>query len=253
MNLAAALARQGRHVLAVDENPGRNIAQSLGLRPRCDFRHAIEGRATLGDALLRTPSGVAVLSAAEAVDALPSLNTTCETRAIRCFVELDNAADLVVVDARNDAEESSPFAAAAQEVIVVITPTSSSITGGYAVVKRLSHMHGLKRFRLLVNHVEDDVTAQRVQENMAEVARKHIGVTLEYMGAIPRDAAVTRSARQFLTAVDAAPAAAASKCFCEHSAAMLRWSAPQNDSSRLDNFMQRAIYGSRLAAVGAGV
>jgi hypothetical protein len=34
---------------------------------------------------------------------------------------------------------------------------------------------------------------------------------------------------------------------------MLRWSAPQHDTNRLDNFMQRAIYGSRLAAAGAGV
>ena len=34
---------------------------------------------------------------------------------------------------------------------------------------------------------------------------------------------------------------------------MLMWSAPQDDVSRLDTFMQRAIYGSRLQAASAGV
>jgi flagellar biosynthesis protein FlhG len=88
---------------------------------------------------------------------------------------------------------------------------------------------------------------------MSRVARQHLDVSVEYMGAIPRDAALAASARRSLSVVDAAPTAAASRVFCERSAALLRLSAPQNDSSRLDNFMQRAIYGSHLAAAGAGV
>ncbi|HZN26921.1 MAG TPA: hypothetical protein VFB75_22035 [Burkholderiales bacterium] len=253
LNLAAALVRQGRRVLAVDENSDRSLPELLGVRPRFDLRDAIEGTCALADALLRAPGGVSVLTAAKAVRALPRLDRWSEARAIRCFVELDHAADVVLLDVRHDAEEPSPFAAAAQEMIMVVTPASSSITGGYAALKRMSRTHGRKRFRLLVNRASDDATAYRVHTNMADVARKHLNAALEFMGAVPCDTAIAESARGFASAVDAAPTAAASRRFSEHATAMLRWSAPQNDSSRLDNFMQRAIYGSRLAAVGAGV
>jgi flagellar biosynthesis protein FlhG len=253
VNLGAALARQGRRVLTVDENYGANISQALGLRPRFDLKQAIAGDCDLSDVLLHSAGGVAVLTAAGAARALPQLDAQGEARAIRCFAQLDNAADIVLLDVCNDADEPSPFAAAAQEVIVVVSPGSSSITGGYAAVKRMSQTHGRKRFRLLVNRANDDATARLVQANMTHVAAKHLGVALEYMGAIPLDPVVHASARRFSAAVDAAPTAAASRRFCEHGATMLRWSVPQNEVSRLDNFMQRAIYGSRFQAVGAGV
>ena len=252
VNLAAALNRQGRRVLVVDENYDNNVCQALGLRPRFDLRHAIEGECAPRDAVTHGPGGIAVLSAAGAARTLQRLDPQSQERAVRCFGELDDAADIVMLDARNDAEEPSPFAAAAQEVIVVVSPGSSSITGGYAALKRMCRTHARMRFRLLVNRAQDDVTARLIQTNMGQVAKKHLDVALEYMGAIPLDPAVLVAARRFSAVVDAAPTAAASRRYCEHADAMLRWSAPQDDVSRLDTFMQRAIYGSRLQAAGLG-
>lgn len=252
VNLAASISRQGRRVLVVDENYDNNISQSLGIRPRFDLRHAIEGECATGEALTWGPGGIAVLAAAGAARALQRLDPQSEERAIRCFGELDGAADIVLIDARNDSDDASPFTAAAQEVIVVVSPGSSSITGGYTAIKRMCRTHARRRFRLLVNRAPDDVTARLVQANMAQVTKKHLDVALEYMGAIPIDPAVLVSVRRFSAAVDAAPTAAASRRYCEYADAMLRWSAPQDDVSRLDTFMQRAIYGSRLQAAGAG-
>jgi flagellar biosynthesis protein FlhG len=240
-------------VLVIDENVGANVSRRLGLRLRGDLRDAIEGGCGVREVLAEARPGVAVLAASDAVRALRRLDTQGEKRAVSCFSELDKTADIVLLDTRSEAREASPFAHAAQEVIVVVSPGRSSITGGYAVVKRMSGMQRRERFRLLVNRARDEVTADRVRANMARVARQHLDVAVEYLGAIPDDAAVTASAREFLSVVDAAPAAAASRGFSELGAAMLRWSAPQNDSSRLDNFMQRAIYGSRVIAAGAGV
>jgi flagellar biosynthesis protein FlhG len=252
VNLASSINRQGRRVMVVDENYDNNVSQSLGIRPRFDLRHAIEGECATGEALTWGPGGIAVLAAAGAARALQRLDPQSEARAIRCFGELDGAADVVLIDARNDADDPSPFTAAAQEVIVVVSPGSSSITGGYTAIKRMCRTHARMRFRLLVNRAPDDVTARLIQTNMAQVTRKHLDVALEYMGAIPIDPAVLVSVRRFSAAVDAAPTAAASRRYCEYADAMLRWSAPQDDVSRLDTFMQRAIYGSRLQAAGAG-
>jgi len=252
VNLATALARQGSRVLIVDENFDANVAQAFGVRTRWDLKHVISGACELEDALVQGPGGVKLLAAAHAARALPKLGAEAQERAVECFAQLDEAADIVLLDARNDAREPSPFASAAQEVIVVVSPGSSSITGGYAAVKSMSQTHGRKRFRLLVNRAQDASLTRLVEANMQHVARKHLDVALEVMDAIPQDPAVIVSSRRFSAAVEAAPTAAASRRFCDHAAKMLRWSAPQDDVSRLDTFMQRAIYGSRLqAAAGA--
>ena len=251
VNLASALARQGLRVLVVDENYDENVAHALGVRTRYDLKHVITGACTLADALVRAPGGLTLLAAAGAARALPRLDAQAEARAVQCFAQLDDAADLVILDARNDGQAPSPFAAAAQEVIVVVSLAAFSITGGYASVKRMSTTHGRTRFRMLVNRAQDGSTIRLVESNMRQAARKHLDVALEFMGAVPFDPAVSVSARRFSAAVDAAPTAAASRRFCEHAATILRWAAAQDDVSRLDNFMQRAISGSRvLAAAG---
>jgi hypothetical protein len=86
---------------------------------------------------------------------------------------------------------------------------------------------------------------------MAQVAGTHLNVALELLGAVPQDPAVSAAACRYAPAFET-PFADASRRFSEQASAMLRWSAPQDDMSRLDNFMQRAIYGSRLMAAGAG-
>jgi flagellar biosynthesis protein FlhG len=253
VNLASALARQGSRVLVVDENFDSNISHAFGLRPRHDLKHVIQGEVALDDALLHGPSGIFVLAAATAARTLPRLDRASQARAIDCFAELDELADIVLLDVRNDELEPSPFAAATQEVIVVVSPGAASITGGYSAIKRMSRGHWRRSFRLLVNRAQDFANVRTVEANMRDVARKHLDVALEVMDAIPLDPAVVVSSRRFCAAVDAAPTAAASRQFCEHAAGMLRWSAAHDDVSRLDTFMQRAIHGSRFQAAGAGV
>jgi flagellar biosynthesis protein FlhG len=254
VNLGAALAKQGRRVLIVDENyTNPNVGRMLGVKPRYDLGHVIAGDCALEDALVQGPAGLTLLAASRAVNALPRLDSMSQRRAVSCFADLDDAADIVLLDARNDAKDASAFANAAQEVVVVVSPGPTSITGGYAAIKRMSRAAGRKRFRLLVNRAADAETGEVVNKNMAHAARKHLDVSLEFMGAIPQDAAIPEAAQRFVPAVHATPYADASRRFEGKAGAMLRWSAPQDDASRLDNFMQRAITVSRLAMAGPGV
>jgi flagellar biosynthesis protein FlhG len=254
VNLGAALAKQGRRVLIVDENfSSPNVAQALGVRPRYDLGHVIAGDCALEDALQQGPAGLTLLAAARAVNVLPKLDSMSQRRAVACFADLDDAADIVLLDARNDAFEPSPFANAAQEVIVVVSPGPSSITGGYAAIKRMHRVGGPKRFHLLVNRECDAESTALVNKNMAHAAGKHLEVALEFMGAVPQDPAVSEAAQRFAPAVAAIPYAEASRRFEAQAAAMLRWSALENHASRLDNFMQRAITVSRRQTAAAGV
>jgi flagellar biosynthesis protein FlhG len=250
INLARALARSGKRVLIVDENhSSSNVAATLGVSARFDLKQVIAGYCKLSDALLHGAEGITVLPASRAALALPKLDVLMEKRAVECFAELERTADIVLIDVRNDAEEPSAFANAAQEVIVVVSPGPSSITGGYAAVKRMKTSHGRKRFHILVNRA-DDGDADLVYRNMAQAASTHLDVALETMGAIPQDPAVSAAACRYAPAFEA-PFADVTRRFSKPASAMLRWSPPKDEFARLDNFMQRAIYGSRLIA-GAG-
>ena len=120
-------------------------------------------------------------------------------------------------------------------------------------MKRMTRVGARKSFRLLVNRACDSATSELIHNNMAQAASKHLEVALELMGAIPQDAALAEAAQRFVPAVEAAPNADASRRFAGQASAIMRWPAPQDDRSRLDNFMQRALTVSRLAAAGAGV
>jgi flagellar biosynthesis protein FlhG len=247
VNLAAALAEQGRRVLAVDENRGRNIAELLGLEHRRDFRDAVEGRCALGDVLVSAPHGVRVIAAADAARKLSHGDRRLNERALESFLKLDETADVVLLDARNDADDPSSFASAARDIVVVVSTASSSITGGYALVKRMTRRRDIKRFHLLVNRAESDRVAKQVQANIATAASKHLGIDFDYVGAVPHDPELGISAR--IRERDNRAATTTAR-FHAHAAAISHAAASQQYSTRLDNFLQRAIYGN---AVGAGV
>ena len=248
VNLAAALAQQGRRVLAVDENRGRNIAELLGLAHRRDFRDAVEGRCDLGEVLLSAPGGVGVIAAADAARKLSHGDHRSKERALQSFLKLDETADVVLLDARNDADEPSSFAAAAQDIVVVVSTASASIMGGYAIVKRMLLRRDRKRFHLLVNCADSDRVATQVQANIATAASKHLGIDFDYVGAVPRDPGLGTSTR--IRGRDSRAVASTAARFHAHAAAISRAAASQKCSTRIDNFLQRAIYGN---AVGAGV
>jgi flagellar biosynthesis protein FlhG len=126
------------------------------------------------------------------------------------------------------------------------------VTGGYAAIKRMTQAHGRSRFRLLVNRAPDLDTAAHIHQNMAHVAARHLNIAIEFMGAVPQDAAVPECARRNASVVQLAPAAPASQRFLEQAASIARWAAPGDHASRLDSFMERAIHGSRLGLSGAG-
>lgn len=248
VNLGRALVSKGRRVLVVDENvSNQSIPRLLGMRARFDLKHVIGGDCELEQALLHCPDGISVLPAARAAQALPRLDSYSEERAIACFAQLDRRADIVLLDARSDAHGPTPFSTAVQEVIVVVSPGPSSIKGGYTVVKRMHRCHGRRRFHILVNRSHDDGIADQVFGNMAQAAARHLNVALNFMGTIPHDAELDAGA-----GAATACSTAMTRSFSQHAETVLRWNAPHDDVSRLDSFMQRAIYESRLTAAGAG-
>ena len=217
VNLAAALAQAGKDVLVLDENLSHdNVANMLALKPRHDLLNAVRRDKSWREVMLHTHGGVRVLPAARAIQSLPKLSATEREYLLKCLAEASQDADVVLVDAA--AREGNFFSAGLasdQPLVLVLNATASAITESYAMIKRMAMRDGRRNFEILVNKARDAGEAQAVFGNVAQVARRHLNVRVEYMGYIPLDEKLKRATQLCRPVVEAFPGAPAALAFAE--------------------------------------
>ncbi|KAA1012427.1 MinD/ParA family protein [Paraburkholderia panacisoli] len=217
VNLAAALAQQGKDVLVIDECVGdRSVSAMLGgLRGAGNFSAVMRGEMTLDDAAARHPLGFSVLAA--------SRNNREGHTAQQFKVLLGGSADIVLIDAQLDEQgHLSPFARQAHDVMIVTRVAAQAITDAYACMKRLHYAHAIAQFRVLTNHVQSVADAHTTFANLAGVAGRYLTVALEDAGCIAADARMARALELSRCVVDAFPSTPAARDL-RHLAAELQY------------------------------
>lgn len=217
INLAAALAQQGKDVLVIDECVGGKSVSALAgnLRDAGNFAALMRGETTLDDAASRHPLGFSVLTAARAHREGYS--------AAQFGVLLHGPADIVLIDAQLDPHgHLSALAMQAHDVMIVTRMAAQAITDAYACMKRLHYAHAIAQFRVLVNHVQSVEDARTAFANLAGVAGRYLAVALEDAGCIAADARMARAEELSRCVVDAFPSTPAARDF-RHLAAELQY------------------------------
>lgn len=218
VNLATALAQAGRNVLVLDGGlPHDNAASMLALKPRHDLLNAVRRDKPWQEIMLHFRQGVRILPAARAIQALPRLSAAERERLLECLAEASCGADIVLVDAAacTGANLLSSGLAPGQPLLLVLNATASAITGSYAMIKRMSIHDGRQDFEIVVNKARDEREAQTVFGNVAQVARRHLHVRVEYLGYIPFDEKLKRAAQLCRPVIEAFPSASAALAFGE--------------------------------------
>ena len=217
INLAAALAQQGKDVLVLDERTGEKSVSALAgsVRGAGNFVAVMRGEMTLDDAATRHPLGFSVLAAARAHRESYS--------AAQFGVLLHGSADVVLIDAQLDQQgHLSALAMQAHDVMIVTRMAAQAITDAYACMKRLHYAHAIAQFRVLVNHVQSVEDAHTAFANLAGVASRYLAVALEDAGCIAADARMARAEELSRCVVDAFPSTPAARDF-RHLAAELQY------------------------------
>lgn len=243
-NLATVLAQTGRDVLILDENPScDNIGNMLALKPRYDLLNAVRRDKSMREILLHTRQGVHVLPVARALQALPQLSTPEREHLLECLAEASRNIDVVLVDAAAGGERHiSSSLAPEQPLLVVLNTTASAITEGYALIKRMALQDGRQRFEVVVNKARDVEEAQVVFGNVAQVAQRHLRVSVEYLGYIPADDKLKRATQLCRPVVEAFPAAVSTRAFDELARSlMLLPAAGDEKAGGLSAMMQRLM------------
>ncbi len=183
---AVALAAAGQAVVVVDENPAPdNVLTAFGLGARNDFYQVIRGDRNLGQVALSAAPLVRVVPAARAARELDHLSTASRQRLAAGFRGMQEGASFVLIDcaASRRTGHLSAVAALARHLVVVVAAQGPAITNAYALIKRVAQDHNREEFQIAVTRARSPEEARAIYDNMRRVAREHLGVRLDYLGA----------------------------------------------------------------------
>lgn len=261
INLAVALARNGKDVLVIDENAGaNNLTDTLGLAARRDLLDVIRRDKTLDEVIISGPEGFRLLPAGRGMQMLGKLGSHDQTYLIDCFGGSAQPTDVVLIDvAPGQISPLLSLTLSSHEMVVVVSPEPSSITAAYALIKHISGDNDMQRFRILVNKVSVEAEAQLIFDNMAGVASRHLAVSLDFMGFIPPDDKLRQSNRRGRSVIELFPAAVSAAAFRRAVESLTCWSHCEGEdneskskSKELGSFMQCLIQGSQSQRLRAG-
>ena len=140
INLAIQLSRQGKKVIVFDADFGlANIEVMLGLRPEYNLADLMFRGKTLKDIITYGPENIGFISGGSGINELANMTKEQIYSLIQRLYELDNMADIIIVDTGAGISDAVlEFVAASEEVLLVATPEPTSITDAYALLKTLN-------------------------------------------------------------------------------------------------------------------
>jgi flagellar biosynthesis protein FlhG len=193
VNVALSLAERGKSVLLLDADLGlANVDVLLDLKPQANLHDVLKGNASLDDVILKGPGGVSLIPAASGVSTLGALTTD---ERLGLFSEIERVAfqyDYLLIDTgAGIGADVLSFNGASSEIVCVVTPEPTSLTDSYALMKVLSTSLGERRFSVVVNCAGTEAEARKTFRSLSESVQRFLGVSVSYLGFIPRDQAVS--------------------------------------------------------------
>jgi flagellar biosynthesis protein FlhG len=197
-NIAVQRARRGERVLLVDFDAGlANAHLLLGLAPRHDLGHVLEGTVSARDALVDGPQGLKLLSGGVGRQTLVNPTRRELDRLFRALRPLELEFDLGIIDHGAGVGYSTVAHLAATSTLLLVTNHEvTALSDGYALYKRAHGVNPGIRVGLVVNRAPDERLALAGWERFRGASQRFLGHQPEFVTWIPADPAVAQSVQQ---------------------------------------------------------
>lgn len=193
-SLAVVLHQAGRRVTLVDCDFGLACDHLLmGVKPRQTLQQLLAGKATLGEVRVATPCGPFLVPGASGVRKMADL-TDKELMVLgRELGAMARQEEVLLLDiGAGIAPQTVLTMLCANHIVLVTQPEIAALVDAYAVVKCIAQLDDQAKFSVVVNRVLEPGRGEQAFKKLTEVARQHVGLSLEYLGEIPEDPRVSQ-------------------------------------------------------------
>ena len=202
INLAIQFRRMGQRVIILDADFGlANIEIMFGAVPKHNLCDLIYQGTRIRDIITWGPMEVGFISGGSGIVGMSDLNRDELGYIIESLTQLDELADIIIVDTgAGIADKVLEFLIASREILLVTTPEPTSITDSYSLLKALGRN---SRFRpeaaqicVLANKVDDAVEARSLYAKLEAVVARYLKLPISYLGMIPQDPQLAKAVMQ---------------------------------------------------------
>ena len=199
VNLAVQLSQLGKRVVILDADFGlANVEIMLGIRPKYNLADLMYRGKTLREIITQGPGNIGFISGGSGIEELANLTRIQLDDLRKMLYELDDLADVIIVDTGAGISDSVlEFVAASSEVILVTTPEPTSITDAYALLKTLSKrsLFSIEDtvIKMVPNRVDSVIEGRELYNKLSTVVQNFLHLNIEFLGAIPIDMNVSRA------------------------------------------------------------
>ncbi len=199
VNLAIRLSKMKKRVIIFDADFGlANIEIMLGIRPMYNLADLMFRGKALKDIITEGPENIGFISGGSGIQELSRLNREQIVYLTQRLVQLDELADVIIIDTgAGIADSVLEFVAASSEVLLVATPEPTSITDAYALLKTLNRKSEFSientKINMIANRINSENEGKELYDKLSIVVDKFLNIPLQYMGGIMQDNNVSKA------------------------------------------------------------
>lgn len=229
VNLASALTKRNKRVIILDADLGlANVDVFFGIAPDFNIKHVLTGERKLKEIMVKGPHGIRVIPASSGIEELARLTPDQKLALLAEFEELETDFDVMIIDtATGISSDVAYFNTAAQHTLVILCPEPASLTDAYALIKLLYNNYCQRDIHVVVNGANDLKEAREIFYALSNVCMKFLGLSLDWVGFIPRDSAFVKATKQQKILMDTYPQSPSAQAIRELASKLMSWPMPQ--------------------------
>ncbi len=202
INLAIQFRKMGKKVIILDADFGMaNIEIMFGTVPKHNLCDLIYQGKNIKEIITWGPMDVGFISGGSGIAGMSNLSRDYLNTIIQNLTELDEMADVIIVDTgAGIADAVMEFLVASGEILLVTTPEPTSITDSYSLLKVL-YKH--PRFReeetkvkMIANRVEREAEGEVLYNKLNAVVTRYLKIPMTFLGSVPQDMQLSRAVMQ---------------------------------------------------------
>ena len=202
INLAIQFRKMGHKVIILDADFGlANIEIMFGAVPKHNLCDLIYQGKNIREIITWGPMEVGFISGGSGIAGMSNLSMDYLHYIIQNLVELDEMADIIIVDTGAGISDAVlEFLVASGEILLVTTPEPTSITDSYSLLKALSrhprYSAETSQIKVIANKVVGDAEAEALYAKLEAVVGRYLRVPITYLGMIPQDTQLAKAVMQ---------------------------------------------------------